>query len=64
LIVLQEARYAPEEDSVTKPQFEKTYRPFLRDLAAHLDAAVRPQLPGLPAEMAAFWDRVVQRCQA
>lgn len=64
LIVLHEAQYASEEGSVTKPQFEKAYRPFLRDLATHLDAAVRPHLPGLPAEIAAFWDRVVRRCHA
>jgi hypothetical protein len=64
LIVLREARYAHQDGAIPKPQFEKTYRPFVRDLAAHLDDTVRPRLPVLPADMSDFWNRVVERCQA
>lgn len=64
LIVLREARYVNQDGAIPKPQFEKTYRPFVRDLAAHLDNTVRPRLPALPEDMSAFWNRVVERCQA
>lgn len=64
LIVLREARYVNQDGAILKPQFEKTYRPFVRDLAAHLDNTVRPRLPALPEDMSAFWNRVVERCQA
>ena len=64
LIVLREATYAPQDGAITKPQFEKTYRPFVRDLANHLDDSVRPRLPAMPTDMSEFWDRVVQRCRA
>jgi hypothetical protein len=63
LIVLREARYASQDGAIPKPQFEKTYRPFVRDLAAHLDNTVRPRLPALPVDMSEFWNRVVERCQ-
>ena len=63
LIVLREARYAPQDGAIPKLQFEKTYRPFVRDLAAHLDNTVRPRLPALPVDMSEFWNRVVERCQ-
>ena len=63
LIVLREARYASQDGAIPKPQFEKTYRPFVRDLAAHLDNTVRPRLPALPVDMSEFWNRVVEQCQ-
>ncbi len=64
LIVLREATYAPQDGAITKPQFEKTYRPFVRDLANHLDDTVRLRLPALPTDISEFWNRVVERCRA
>ena len=64
LIVLREARYAPQDGAIPKPQFEKTYRPFVQGLATHLDNTVRPRLPALPADLSEFWNRVVERCHS
>jgi hypothetical protein len=63
LIVLREARYEPVEGSLSKAQFEKTYRPFVSELASHLDQTIRPRIAAVSADVSAFWDRVVERCR-
>jgi len=63
LIVLREARYEPADGSLSKPQFEKTYRPFVSELANHLDQTIRPRIAAVSADVSAFWDRVVERCR-
>jgi len=63
LIVLREARYEPAEGSLSRLQFEKMYRPFVSQLASHLDQMIRPHITAVPADVSAFWDRVVERCR-
>jgi hypothetical protein len=63
LIVLGGATYVGEEGTLAKSQFERVYRPFLRDLASQLDAAVGSRRAELPADLTAFWDRTVQECR-
>ena len=64
LIVLRGATYVAEEGTIRRSSFERTYRPFLRELAEKLEHAVRVRRDVLPADLAGFWDRTVKECLA
>lgn len=64
LIVLREVEYTPVEGALSKAQFRRVYRSFVRDLAVELDGRVSGGRERLGKDTIAFWDRVVERCQA
>ena len=64
LIVLREVDYEPHDGALPKTEFEKTYRPFLVELAGKMRGAIEPHRGRMSAETSEFWDRVVKRCQS
>jgi len=64
LIVLHETDYQPAEGSLRKTDFDKSFRPFLKQLANKLNGQVDSHRDRLPSDLVQFWDRVVERCEA
>lgn len=64
LIVLREVDYKPVAGALTRPEFERIYRPFLHELAAKLAEAVREFSSETAEELLVFWNRVEERCQS
>lgn len=63
LIVLREVDYQPGDGSLSKAEFERVYRPFLRELADKLGRQVETQHARMSPDMQQFWERVVARCR-
>jgi hypothetical protein len=64
LIVLREVDYGPVDGALTKKEFGRIYVTFLRELVGKLDERLRESRGRIGRDVAAFWDRVVERCQA
>lgn len=64
LIVLSEVNYQAKDGHLSKEEFSREFRPFLRGLVRDLNARIEPLMPGMAAEMTQFWGRVVARCTA
>ena len=63
LIVLREVDYRPREGCLPKPQFEKVFQPFLRELAGSMQREVAAKQAQVSAEVMEFWDRVLGQCR-
>lgn len=63
LIVLCEVDYQPNDGSLSKREFGKVFRMFLRDLAERIGREIEPRRGRMPRDLMRFWDRVVQRCR-
>lgn len=64
LIVLKEVEYRPLDGSISKPDYEKVFRPFLAALALGLNEKVRSRRDRISDELFDFWERVVEECRA
>ena len=63
LIVLGEVDYQPSDGSLTKPEFEEVFRPFLRELAEKLQGQVAARNANVSADLKGFWQRVLEQCR-
>jgi hypothetical protein len=63
LMVLHEVDYQPSDGSLTKGEFEKHFRLFLRDLANRLQCQVETHRGRISEGTMHFWERVVERCR-
>lgn len=63
LIVLREVDYQPSDGSLTKPEFEEVFRPFLRELAQKLQGQLPARHPNVSADLMGFWHRVLEQCR-
>ena len=63
LIVLREVDYQPSDGSLTKPEFEEVFRPFLRELAEKLQGKLPARHPNVSADLMGFWQRVLEQCR-
>ena len=64
LIVLREVDYQPTDGALPKDQFDRIFRPFLPEVAGRLAQQVHVQRDHLSADVAGFWDRVVEQCRS
>jgi hypothetical protein len=62
LIVLREVDYRPDGAALSKPEFERTFRSFVRDLAEKLRAQVATHNARLSNDVQHFWARVLEQC--
>ncbi len=63
LIVLSEINYEPSEGALSKTEFVKVFRPFLKELAEKLNQQIQPHRAQVSEDLSQFWGRVLQRCQ-
>jgi hypothetical protein len=63
LIVLREIDYQPSDGAMTKAEFVKLFRPFLKELAEQLGHQIKPHQERLSDELMQFWERVLEQCQ-
>ena len=63
LIVLREIDYEPSEGALTKAEFAKVFRPFLKELAEKLDGQIEPHRAQVSEDVSKFWNRVLERCR-
>lgn len=63
LIVLNDVDYSSAEGYLSKQDFNKVFRPFLRDLVDQLDHSIDNFKNHAPEEMRNFWKRVVEHCR-
>ena len=63
LIVLREVDYQPSDGALPKAEFEKVFRPFLRELADRLGRQIGPYRGRMSDDLMRFWERVVEQCQ-
>jgi hypothetical protein len=64
LIVLREVDYQPSGTALSRPQFERTFRSFVRDLAENLRTQVNTHNARLSKGVQLFWARVLEQCLA
>jgi hypothetical protein len=64
LIVLREVDYQPSGAALSKPQFERTFRSFVRDLAEKLRTQMVTHQARLSKDVQHFWARVLEQCLA
>lgn len=64
LMTLKDVRYEASDASITRAEFSRSYRTFLRDLAERLDAGVQPVAGSLPRDIAGFWSGIVEECRS
>jgi hypothetical protein len=63
LIVLREVDYQPIDGCLSKPEFEKVFRPFLQELAENLQRRVGAKPTQVSTDVMGFWDRVLDQCR-
>jgi hypothetical protein len=63
LIILREVDYQPSDGHLSKIEFEKVFRPFLRELVDRIAGQVDRNRNGLSNDLVSFWRRVVAQCQ-
>ncbi len=63
LIVLREVDYQPSDGALPKAEYEKIFRPFLRELANNLRHQVETHRGRVSEDLMHFWERVVEQCQ-
>lgn len=66
LVVLDEVKYCPVDGALTRHEFEKTFRPYLSDLAGRLGAAAAAGADGperIDPAVVGFWEEVEARCR-
>ena len=63
LIVLREVDYQPSDGSLTKPEFEEVFRPFLGELTEKLQGRLPARHPNVSADLIGFWQRVLEQCR-
>jgi hypothetical protein len=63
LIVLQEVDYQPSDGSLPKAEFEKVFRPFLKNLADKLGQQIDVHRDSVSTDVTTFWKRVEERCR-
>lgn len=63
LIVLREIDYQPVEGALKKPEFDKVYHTFLKEMATRLANQIVTRRDLVFDEILSFWERVVKRCQ-
>lgn len=63
LIVLREVDYQPGDGSLSKKEFEKIFRDFLKDLTNKLVQQVEAHRYRVSEDLFHFWERVVERCR-
>jgi len=61
--VLREVEYEPVEGALSKAQFGRVYRQFLRHLVTDVDREIRTRRGRIGKETMGFWNRVVERCR-
>jgi len=62
LIVLCEVDYQPSDGSLPKPEFQKAFRPFLRDLSEKLGEGIEAHRERVSEDLMHLWKRVVEQC--
>jgi len=63
LIVLREVDYQPSDGSLPKTQFEKIFRPFLKELADKLCQQIESHRHRVSEDLMRFWERVLEQCR-
>jgi hypothetical protein len=63
LIVLREVDYEPSDGFLSKAEFERIFRPFVRELAVRLEQQIEPHRGSVTEDVMAFWERVMERCR-
>ena len=63
LLLLHEVDYKPSDESLSKREFKKVFRPFLRELADKLGRQIDTHHNGVSEDVMRFWERVVERCR-
>lgn len=63
LIVLREVDYQAAEGSLPKAEFEKVFRPFLKELADKIGRAIGERRDSVSEDLMNFWKRVGERCR-
>ncbi len=63
LIVLREVDYQPNDGSLLKAEFEKVFRPFLRELADKLSQQIEVHRDRVSKDLMQFWERVLEQCR-
>jgi hypothetical protein len=63
LIVLREVEYEASDDSLSAPEFERTFQSFLSELATKLQQQVEPHRDRVAADLWQFWDKVLDQCR-
>jgi len=64
LVVLREVRYQPADGSLSTPEFDAIFDPFVRELGDRLTQCVQRNGHSVSTDIMQFWERVVERCQA
>jgi hypothetical protein len=64
MIVLREVDYKPADGSLTKKEFGRHYKPFLRELAGRIHEGVGVHRERIGRDVMQFWERVVDQCRA
>jgi hypothetical protein len=62
LIVLREVAYDDGDGGISKADFDRTFRPFLSELAGALSQQVESHRSQISEDLMLFWDRVVEQC--
>ena len=63
LLMLTEVNYQEEPGWLTRAEFNRVFKPFLRELASFLKSNIDLLNENLPAGIQAFWTEVYNRCQ-
>ena len=51
------------DGSLTKPEFEEVFRPFLRELAEKLQVQLAARNTNVSPDLMGFWQRVLEQCR-
>jgi hypothetical protein len=62
-MMLTEVNYQEEPGSLTRSEFDRVFRPFLKELSSQLKSSIEFHKKYLPSEIQAFWTEVYERCQ-
>lgn len=64
LIVLSEVNYQPSDGSLSRAEFTKVFRPFLRNLAGRIEVEIAAHRERASQDVMQFWREVLDRCRA
>lgn len=62
MIVLREVNYTPTKGALSKEDFDRVFREFLKELAQEMSRAVQSHRNHLSGDVLKFWKRVNHRC--
>ena len=63
MLTLSEVQYRECDGALTKRQFDKVYKPFLKHLADDINMRFRASGPQIFSDVSQFWTRVYERCR-